>query len=133
MRYLTEASTIFRAIKESSIEKIAGNDTLDLAKYELGNIVWKQHTLLKTINADESEKLMDIITQLLDTMEMMNIKGTEKEILELARNLEITFYDAAYAYTARKHDIPLVTEDKALTKKIRTSEITVLTLKEIQQ
>jgi hypothetical protein len=45
MKPLFDSSAIFRAIKENKIEFLAGNYTLELARYELGNIIWKDCVL----------------------------------------------------------------------------------------
>jgi hypothetical protein len=45
MKYLFDSSAIFRAIKENKIDLLTGNYTLELARYELGNIVWKDYFL----------------------------------------------------------------------------------------
>ncbi|RLI96776.1 MAG: toxin VapC, partial [Candidatus Aenigmatarchaeota archaeon] len=42
MSYLFDTSAIFRAIKEGKIEILAGNYTIELARYELGNAIWKE-------------------------------------------------------------------------------------------
>jgi hypothetical protein len=39
MKYLFDSSAIFRVIKENKVEILVGNCTLDLARYEFGNIV----------------------------------------------------------------------------------------------
>ncbi|MEM2148079.1 MAG: hypothetical protein QXJ94_05695 [Candidatus Bathyarchaeia archaeon] len=41
MKYLFDSSAIFKAIKENKINLLIGNYTLELARYELGNILWK--------------------------------------------------------------------------------------------
>ena len=45
MKSLFDSSAIFRAVKENKIEFLAGNYTLELARYELGNIIWKDMRL----------------------------------------------------------------------------------------
>ncbi|MCP8316707.1 MAG: hypothetical protein H3Z51_07600 [archaeon] len=50
MSYILDSSAIFRAIKENVVETLVGNYTLELARYELGNVLWKEYLLHKKIN-----------------------------------------------------------------------------------
>ncbi len=42
MSFLFDASSIFEAIIQGNIKVLSGNYTIELAKYELNNILWKQ-------------------------------------------------------------------------------------------
>lgn len=129
MSYILDSSAIFKAIKENSINKLTNRYTLELARYELGNIIRKQHNLYKTINQKESIQLMRVITDVLNTLEILQIQGKEEKILELAEELETTFYDASYLTYAQEFGIPLLTEDKKLMEKGKRLKITVMNLK----
>lgn len=119
MSYIFDSSTIFKAIKENAVEVLANNSTLDLTRYELGNILWKEHTLRKRINREELEKLVRLIKNVLNLMETLTINGYEEETLSIADNLKITFYDASYIYHAKNKRTPLITEDNELTEKAK--------------
>lgn len=119
MSYVFDASTIFRAIKENRIEILAGNFTLDLARYELGNILCKECTVHKRISSEEIEKLVGIVKDVLSLMEVLTINCHEEEILRIAEDLEITFYDASYIYHAKNKKLPLATEDTELSSKAK--------------
>ena len=54
-------------------------------------------------------------------MDVIEIAGSEEEILDTAIKLKITFYDASYAYFAKAKDLRLITEDTRLIKKITPS------------
>lgn len=131
MKYLFDASSIFRAIKENKIEVLADSSTLELARYELGNIIWKEVTLQAKISEAESKILMKTIKHTLGIMDVLGIAGCEEEILEAAIKLKITFYDAAYVYTAEAKGLCLITEDSRLIKKI-TPTIKALMLESIK-
>lgn len=118
MKYLFDTSAVFRAIKENKIEVLTGNYTLELARYELGNIVWKEYVLQAKISEQESRMMVKTIKDTLSIMEVLGIVGSEEEILETAKQLRITFYDAAYAYLAKAKGLLLITEDSRLIKKI---------------
>jgi predicted nucleic acid-binding protein len=58
------------------------------------------------------------INHVLNLLELIEIAGSEEEILDTAIKLKITFYDASYAYFAKAKDLRLITEDSRLIKKI---------------
>ena len=118
MKYLFDSSAIFRAIKENKIEVLAGNHTLELAKYELGNIIWKDLFLQATLSEQEAKMMIKAIKHTLIIMDVIEIAGIEEEILETAMRLKITFYDASYVYLAKAKGLKLITEDARLIKKI---------------
>ncbi len=121
MKYLFDSSAIFRAIKENKIEALAGNNTLELARYELGNILWKDCGLQAKISTQESKMLMKAVKRTLGILTILEVAGDEEEILETAVALRITFYDASYVYSAKVKGLELVTEDSRLIKKILPS------------
>jgi predicted nucleic acid-binding protein len=117
MKYLFDSSAIFRAIKENKIETLAGNYTLELARYELGNIIWKDCTLQAKISKQEATTLTKTVKHTLNLMNIIEIAGSEEEILDTAIQHKITFYDAAYVQTAKEKELHLITEDTRLIKK----------------
>lgn len=131
MKYLFDSSAIFRVIKENKIELLTENCTLELARYELGNIVWKAYILQGKVSEQESKLMTKAIKHTLTLMDVMGIAGSEEEILETARQLKITFYDASYAYFAKVKELRLVTEDSRLLKKI-SATINVSTMDDIK-
>jgi predicted nucleic acid-binding protein len=127
MSQIFDSSSIFKAIKENKIETLAGNYTLELTRYELGNILWKELTLHKHLNKKETTTLIEVIKKVLNLMETLSIKCHEKEILTIAQKLKLTFYDASYIYHAKNKKSPLITEDKHLIAKTK-QHIQTLTL-----
>lgn len=117
MKYIFDSSAIFKAIKENKIEILVGNCTLELARYEMGNIIWKNYTLQAKVTDQELKILAKIIKQTLNIMEITQINCNE-EILETATKLKITFYDASYTYYAEMKELTLITEDSQLLKKV---------------
>ncbi len=117
MKYLFDSSAIFRAIKENKIDLLVGNYTLEIARYELGNIVWKNYFLQAKISKDEAKMILEAIKHTLKIIEVIPIEGNEEEILEAAIQLKTTFYDASYVQIARLKELQLITEDLHLIKK----------------
>ena len=125
MSYLFDTSAIFRAIKEGKIEILAGNYTIELARYELGNAIWKEQKIRKKIQAKEAEKLVKTIKDLFNLLNVLNITCCEKEILTLAIKANLTFYDASYVHLSSKRNLTLVTEDSNLMNKAKNHTKTV--------
>ncbi|MEM1564294.1 MAG: type II toxin-antitoxin system VapC family toxin [Candidatus Bathyarchaeia archaeon] len=130
MKYLLDSSAIFKAIKENKIDVLVGNCTLELARYELGNILWKSFALEGKATMVEIKSLAKIVKRVLGIMEVLQIDCSEEEILEIANKAEITFYDASYVYYAKAKNLTLVTEDIQLLKKI-ANKISASTLSDI--
>src|SRR5208283_504168 len=117
MKYLFDSSAIFRAIKENKIYLLVGNYTLELARFELGNIVWKDYFLQAKISKDDAKMILKSIRHTLALLEVISIEGDEEEIMESAVQLKATFYDASYVCLARLKDLHLITEDLHLIRK----------------
>lgn len=118
MNALFDSSAIFKAIKENKIELLNENCTLELARYELGNIIWKEHALQKRISQQESKMMIKTVKRVLNIMNVLEIAGNEEQILDISTKLKITFYDASYTYFAKAKELKLITEDARLIKKV---------------
>jgi len=117
MSYVLDSSAIFKAIRTGAVEALAGNYTLELARYELGNILWKEHNLHKRINIEELKQLILLIKRALNLMEFMGLECREEKVLSVAERLKVTFYDASYIVCAQEKGMPLTTEDENLISK----------------
>ena len=118
MNDLFDSSAIFRAIKENKIELLNGNFTLELARYELGNIIWKEYALQAKISEQEAKMMVKTVKRVLSIMDVLEIAGNEEQILETSTKHKITFYDASYTYFAKAKELKLITEDSRLFKKV---------------
>ena len=119
MSCVFDSSAMFAAIKSGRVDVVSGNYTLDLARYELGNILWKEHALHKRVDMKDLSSLIKLIKAVVELMKVLKIDCREEEILGVASNLGITFYDASYAYYAKEMGLTLVTEDAKLLGKLR--------------
>ncbi|MFN3621278.1 MAG: type II toxin-antitoxin system VapC family toxin [Nitrososphaerales archaeon] len=118
MSFLFDASSIFEALIKGSIRILSGNYTVEIARYELGNILWRRRVLVGDISSDECIRLAVVMEKVLKLMEIMGVGCYETEILKLAEGLKLSFYDSSYVYTAKAKDVYLVTEDVELRKKV---------------
>ena len=121
MKFLFDASSVIQVIKsyeeEKSLRLFSENCILDLTKYEVGNALWKEHTLHRTIGADEFRELFDLLRTVMLQTEVLSVGAHELlDVAEVAEKERITFYDASYVVVAKVHDLTLVTEDRHLAK-----------------
>ena len=128
MRLIFDSSSIFRAIQTNRVRVLVEGYTLDLARYELGNILWKEHALYKRLTIGELEDLMNIVKDVLGLMRILRTDCHEKDILRLSVRMGITFYDASYCYFADRDQMVLVTEDRELIRNATEANIKAVTL-----
>ena len=130
MKLVFDPSSIFEAIVEGKIAVLAGNYTLNLARYELGNLLWKRRVLIEDLKESDYRRLMNLVKRTLNLMELINIECSEIEIFNLASKFNLTFYDASYVFLAKNRGVPLVTEDKTIRNKVR-DYIKVFTIRDL--
>ncbi len=119
MGYLFDASSLILLIKrmdEDSFlrfrEKVR---VLDLTLYEVGNTLWKEGSLRGVLEEDEARSLVRYASTVLGSVPRVGITADDFEgVYEVARSSKLSYYDAAYLYTARKSKLTLVTEDAKL-------------------
>ena len=131
MKHVLDSSAIALILKKlggESIEVLEESATVGLAAYELGNILWKEYTLRRLIGLEEAVRRAEQIAKILEVIQLENIKSAEefKEVMKLAAQLDLTFYDASYLYLAKKIGMPLVTEDKELLEKAKNASVKAL-------
>ncbi len=107
-----DTSSIYRAVELGEFNKLLEGKTLDLAPYELGNVVWKEVTRNK-ISESEGVKLIKFISRVISLMEILKI-GIKGEVLKVAVDNNLSYYDASYLYASISMKDVLVTEDKKL-------------------
>ena len=114
--YLLDASAIVDIVlRFSNPEKYMLNRyTIDLAKYEAINAVWK--LVRRGILTREEGKVFALkITNILKGMRVISIDvDMLNDILEVALQTGLTVYDSSYLYVAKYFNLKLVTEDKKL-------------------
>lgn len=111
MRLLFDASSIYNGLLMKRVLPLFGETTLELARYELLNIIWKHSTLTKTITPEEAEELALYCIRTLDEMDVETINGYEERILKTAMQNRLAVYDSAYLSIALEKKCILVSED----------------------
>ena len=75
--------------------------------YEVGNSIWKNRQIN---NIDASNAVLYLLE--LEISLIPPDRKSIKRIMEIARNKNISFYDACYIGLAEKYGIPLISADK---------------------
>ncbi len=115
--YLFDASALVNLVKKGRVKPLAKGATIDLALYESLNAVWKEYRLLGRIDEETALRFVDIISDVFSVIEVLSVRGLEREVFKLAARDGLTVYDASYLYVAMKNGYTLVTDDKELRNK----------------
>jgi len=132
MRGVFDASAIVNlAINGGSkaIDAVSGGSGLTLTFFEIGNSVWKLHSLQKKLSEDDARSLLEVSLQLYSQLEVFSFTRSEAlEIAKLASARRVTFYDSDYLFASKKENgLPLITDDERLARAARTEKIETFT------
>jgi predicted nucleic acid-binding protein len=119
MKYLFDASSIYRALQKGKAELLIGNYTCSLSIYEICNALLTERYLKKTLNEQEQKTLLGMGKRALNLMVPMGVTDSEQYIIDFAVKFNLTFYDASYAYLSKKTGVVLITEDVKMVKKVQ--------------
>ncbi|MEM1621942.1 MAG: type II toxin-antitoxin system VapC family toxin, partial [Metallosphaera sp.] len=109
-----------------------GNYTAPLARFELGNIIWKEVSLRKNLTREEGLKLTTYVENILDTMVIAEVNMVRTEMIAISN--DITYYDASFVSLASDLNVQLVTEDEKLRRKIgKKGIVNVISLDEVER
>ncbi|MBL7080511.1 type II toxin-antitoxin system VapC family toxin [Candidatus Bathyarchaeota archaeon] len=111
---------------------LEANHTLDLAYYEIGNVIWKEYALFGNISPEGARAMAGYAARIIGLMIVLrtDTPGEASETMRLAIELGLTYYDAAYLHHAESNR-PLVTEDITLRKKAEEVGVEALTVKQL--
>lgn len=112
--HLFDASAIISLVKKGKLKVFMKGSTLDLAVYETVNAILKECLLLGRIRVETAYKFTEVLSKVFNILEILNIRGYEKEVVDLAIKEGITVYDASYLYIAMLEKATLVTDDGKL-------------------
>ncbi|MHA1581171.1 MAG: type II toxin-antitoxin system VapC family toxin, partial [Candidatus Baldrarchaeia archaeon] len=74
--------------------------------YEVGNSIWKN----KQLNVEDASEAIALLLEL--NLELISpSRKSVKRIMEIAREKEMTFYDASYVQLAEENNLTLITAD----------------------
>ena len=113
-KYLLDASSLYPLLLSGEAFDLEQCAVSTLTEYDLGNVLWKE-TRRKRIDFKQAAQTF---SDALSELKKISI-GTLDDILVLALERNLTFYDASYAYLVEREDMKLVTEDVDLIKKCK--------------
>jgi len=134
---ILDSSAIARILltrKGDALRLLGDGCSLDLARYEIGNVLWKEVALFGSMTGEEAASNIVYVARIMEEMRVLSL-GTPDEALgamELAVEHGLTYYDAAYVYHAREMP-PLVTEDRQLIKKAVSAGVEAITVEELDE
>jgi predicted nucleic acid-binding protein len=115
--YLFDSSSVIKALKLGKVDVLVGGYIQWLTIYETLNALWKEVHLLRTIPEDRALEFTETLERLFDFMKILDVRGLERGVLEVAVKLGVTVYDSSYIVLARRYGLTLVTEDRRLRAK----------------
>ena len=118
MTYIFDSSGIYSMISRREYRHFSDGFTIYLAKYEFGNILWKEQHLHRRIGLAQQKEMSDSAEKVFENIEVLGTSGYINDVINLASRLDITFYDASYVFFAMKRNATLVTLDTKLIKKV---------------
>ena len=121
MRFLLDASSTLQLIKkleeDMALRILSEGCVLDLGKYEVGNALWKEHILRRTITEDEFDEFFRLLSGVIIHSKIVRVEAQDlPDVARIAAKEKITFYDASYVEVAKGQNLILITEDEKLAK-----------------
>lgn len=113
-KYLLDASALYPLILRLKEGLLLYKDhfaVLDLTIYEAGSALLKAHKKGAVKHLSPVAKMFE---EVMKGLRKLSIEAEVFEVLGIAAKSGLTFYDASYAYVARREGLKLVTEDPEL-------------------
>jgi predicted nucleic acid-binding protein len=112
--YLLDASVIYPLL--DYIDKVDVKEVyiLDLTFYEVGNAIWKDYRIHKKIK--DPFILAKLFHELLKKFNVLRDLPMQ-EVIRVAVERGLTYYDASYVFAAFSRGLTLVSDDKDLLEK----------------
>ena len=88
-----------------------------LTEYEIGNVLWRESQQKKL---KDPARIAAIFSEALSPLRKFEVDSIAN-VLEVAIERRLTFYDGSYAYLAEKENLKLVTADNDLLKKCKAT------------
>jgi predicted nucleic acid-binding protein len=113
MKRLFDSSSIVHLCAKKRVDVLLEGVALSLAFYEVGNAVWKQVYLKKSLTREEGGKALATLVEVLKKMGEVSVEDGPA-VLDIAVEEGLTYYDASYVHAAVKNGLTLVTDDERL-------------------
>jgi len=109
---LFDSSAIFNLFLQGKYDTLVAGATIPLARYEIGNVLWKNYKIRKRISKKEAIESGNVLFELIDSMEQ--VEPPLPSATRIAMEEGITFYDSSYVAAAVESGYDFVTDDMKL-------------------
>jgi predicted nucleic acid-binding protein len=116
-KYLLDTSALYPLLISGEVFNAEEYAVSSLTEYEVGNILWRENQQNKL---KDPARVAAIFSEALSPLRKLEIDSLAN-VLVVAVERYLTFYDASYAYLAEKENLRLVTQDKDLLKKCKVA------------
>jgi predicted nucleic acid-binding protein len=116
-RYLIDTSALYPILVSGVAFNAEECAVSSLTEYEIGNVLWRENQQKKL---KDPRRIATIFSEVLRPLRKMEIDSLAN-VLAVAIERHLTFYDASYAYMAEKENMRLVTQDTDLLKKCKVA------------
>ncbi|MGD0202716.1 MAG: type II toxin-antitoxin system VapC family toxin [Candidatus Bathyarchaeia archaeon] len=116
-KYLIDTSALYPILVSGVAFNAEECAVSSLTEYEIGNVLWRENQQKKL---KDSRRIATIFSEAIRPLRKMEIDSIAN-VLAVAIERRLTFYDASYAYLAEKENMRLVTQDTDLLKKCKVA------------
>jgi predicted nucleic acid-binding protein len=116
-KYLIDTSALYPILVSGVAFSAEDCAVGSLTEYEIGNVLWRENQKKKL---KDPNRVAAIFAEALRPLRKLEIDSLPN-ILAVAIERHLTFYDASYAYLAEKEKMQLVTADADLLKKCKVA------------
>ena len=114
-KYLIDPSALYPILISGIAFNAQECAVSSLTEYEIGNVLWRENQQNKL---KDPTRIAAIFSEALSPLRKLEIDSLAN-VLAVAIERHLTFYDASYAYLAEKDNLRLVTRDTDLMKKCK--------------
>ena len=116
-KYLIDTSALYPILVSGIPLNVDECAVSSLTEYEIGNVLWRENQQKKLKNP---RRIAAIFSEAIRPLRKMEIDSIA-DVLAVAIERNLTFYDASYASIAEKQNMRLVTLDTDLLKKCKVA------------
>jgi predicted nucleic acid-binding protein len=116
-KYLIDTSALYPILISGIPFNVEECAVSSLTEYEIGNVLWRENQQKKL---KDPKRITTIFSEVLRPLRKIEIDSLAN-VLAVAIERHLTFYDASYAYIAEKENMKLVTQDTDLLKKSKAA------------
>ena len=116
-KYLIDTSALYPILVSGVAFNAEECAVSSLTEYEIGNVLCRENQQKKL---KDPKRVATIFSEAIRPLRKMEIDSIAN-VLAVAIERRLTFYDASYAYLAEKENMRLVTQDTDLLKKCKVA------------